>query len=393
MELAHLELENVGPFASERIELQTRAEGGPGVTFITGENGTGKSIVIDAIRATFGDFIGGPPRDLANGTPMVVTSTVGGHRFQRGAEYLNPGIRQRDAATLSLALDYWDAGLSRDTFALKGLQPFAIPTDHEYLRNALAGRPTNQDVTRQICLFDYLRDSRDPEERKRGEEVWALVEHIVRLCVPDGELAHVRRATFEPVIRQHGTELLLQHLSAGSLYGISRMLRLLERLYVTYLATGHTGEVARVPAILLVDEPENHLHPKWQKRFLRDVLAVFPNTQIVAATHSPFVVGSVAGARVLRCRVRDDGNGCTIEDVSEPYVNQTVDEVLASEAFAGTPPYSVDVQALVDARREAILNEDDAERERLERELSALNPEAFGAFRVTELLRELAGTS
>ena len=44
------------------------------------------------------------------------------------------------------------------------------------------------------------------------------------------------------------------------------------------------------PAILLIDEIENHLHPTWQRRVIPALLEHFPGLQIFATTHSPFVV-------------------------------------------------------------------------------------------------------
>ncbi|HMT93257.1 AAA family ATPase [uncultured Thiothrix sp.] len=54
------------------------------------------------------------------------------------------------------------------------------------------------------------------------------------------------------------------------------------------------------PIILLLDEIDIHLHPKWQRRILPAVQKLLPNAQIFASTHSPFVVGSVEDAWVYR---------------------------------------------------------------------------------------------
>jgi predicted ATP-binding protein involved in virulence len=47
------------------------------------------------------------------------------------------------------------------------------------------------------------------------------------------------------------------------------------------------------PGILLIDEVELHLHPKWQQTVIPNLRAAFPNTQIIAATHSPEVLTTV----------------------------------------------------------------------------------------------------
>lgn len=60
------------------------------------------------------------------------------------------------------------------------------------------------------------------------------------------------------------------------------------------------GDVFMQPVILLLDEIDIHLHPKWQRRILPAVQKLLPNAQIFVSTHSPFVVGSVEDAMVYR---------------------------------------------------------------------------------------------
>jgi predicted ATPase len=50
--------------------------------------------------------------------------------------------------------------------------------------------------------------------------------------------------------------------------------------------------------VVVIDEPEAHLHPALQQRLLPDLLAAFPKAQFVIATHSPFMVTSVPDSNV-----------------------------------------------------------------------------------------------
>ena len=47
-----------------------------------------------------------------------------------------------------------------------------------------------------------------------------------------------------------------------------------------------------------LDEPENHLHPEMQRSLMPSLLRAFPHIRFVIATHSPFIVTSVATAKV-----------------------------------------------------------------------------------------------
>ena len=49
----------------------------------------------------------------------------------------------------------------------------------------------------------------------------------------------------------------------------------------------------KTPGLVLIDEIDLHLHPKWQKKFLGIIEDIFPKIQIIATTHSPFVIQSL----------------------------------------------------------------------------------------------------
>ncbi|MDU1666523.1 MAG: AAA family ATPase, partial [Bradyrhizobium sp.] len=47
------------------------------------------------------------------------------------------------------------------------------------------------------------------------------------------------------------------------------------------------------PGILLIDEIELHLHPRWQQTVIPSLRSAFPNTQLIITTHSPAVLTTV----------------------------------------------------------------------------------------------------
>ena len=86
------------------------------------------------------------------------------------------------------------------------------------------------------------------------------------------------------------------------------------------------GDWHEQPAILLIDEIENHLHPAWQRRVIPAIRKHFPNVQIFATTHSPFMV---AGRKAGQVHLLDRANGVvTATPNSEHIVGWTADEIL-----------------------------------------------------------------
>lgn len=69
------------------------------------------------------------------------------------------------------------------------------------------------------------------------------------------------------------------------------------------------------PFILLLDEPETHLHVSWQRRILPLAQKLFPNAQMFVATHSPFVVSSVNMGWIHKLEQQEDGSVKIIEAV------------------------------------------------------------------------------
>jgi len=122
------------------------------------------------------------------------------------------------------------------------------------------------------------------------------------------------------------------------------------------------------PAILLIDEIENHLHPTWQRRVIPALLEHFPGLQIFATTHSPFVV---AGLKTGQVHVlKRDGNG-VVSARTEPrdIVGWTMDEILRGMMGVDEPTDQLTVGR---ARRLRELREKESLNEKEEEELNQL---------------------
>jgi hypothetical protein len=148
------------------------------------------------------------------------------------------------------------------------------------------------------------------------------------------------------------------------------------------------------PCVVLVDEIDIHLHPRWQRTLLEEISAIFKNAQFIVTAHSPLIVQAAPDANVAVLRRR--GDHVTIEQGPGEVRGWRVDQILTSDLF-GLPtarPAALDAPL---ARREAILakdkltKEDEAELARLREEIGRLpggeNPLAMEA---EDLLRQAA---
>jgi hypothetical protein len=76
------------------------------------------------------------------------------------------------------------------------------------------------------------------------------------------------------------------------------VLGVVSKLLIAYEAHGADPVTSDLPAILVVDEPEIHLHPGLQWTFLPTLGRIFPKLQMVVATQSPIVAASLEHATV-----------------------------------------------------------------------------------------------
>lgn len=51
--------------------------------------------------------------------------------------------------------------------------------------------------------------------------------------------------------------------------------------------------IRKTPGVIMIDEVDVFLHPRWQKHVLQDLMSAFPNIQFIVSTHSPFIVQSL----------------------------------------------------------------------------------------------------
>lgn len=64
--------------------------------------------------------------------------------------------------------------------------------------------------------------------------------------------------------------------------------------------------IKKTPGIVLIDEIDQHLHPKWQRSILKSLMKIFPKVQFIVTTHSPSVIASAISSQLIIL----DEDGC-----------------------------------------------------------------------------------
>ncbi len=69
------------------------------------------------------------------------------------------------------------------------------------------------------------------------------------------------------------------------------------------------------PAVLLLDEIDLHLHPKWQRTIIEYLTELFPNTQFIVTAHSPIMVQAASDTNMVL--LKREGNNIIIDNKPE----------------------------------------------------------------------------
>lgn len=103
------------------------------------------------------------------------------------------------------------------------------------------------------------------------------------------------------------------------------------------------------PAVVLIDEIDLHLHPKWQRKVLGYLSTKFPNTQFIATAHSPLIVQAATDANIILLKRK--GAQVIINNDPEIIRNWRIDQVLTSDLFGLETSRRPDVQKMMDDRK------------------------------------------
>lgn len=87
------------------------------------------------------------------------------------------------------------------------------------------------------------------------------------------------------------TTLHLDQLSDGERGVLALVMDIARRLYQAN--PGLEDPLQDGKAVVLIDELDLHLHPKWQRSIVENLTRVFPNCQFIVSTHSPQIIGEV----------------------------------------------------------------------------------------------------
>ena len=117
-----------------------------------------------------------------------------------------------------------------------------------------------------------------------------------------------------------GIDLQIDQLSGGYKAVLSVVADIAKRLAI---ANPQSVNPLEEEAVILIDELDLHLHPKWQKTIVEDLRRTFPKCQFIISTHSPFIIQALAASEIYDISKmqyageQGNYNGWSIENIQE----------------------------------------------------------------------------
>lgn len=324
----------------------------PQFTLLVGDNGAGKTSLLDALAVSMAVWLIDAPDSSLQGSgrdilpteirlePAVVgdrtqfrerlpvriqaTGRIGDHEHVTWTRQIKKGSLRTSNAEAKPALMLIEDIYRRDAAGEPVLCPVLayygagrawLPSTQRLAAEPKLNGPARRWAAFQDCLderirFEELRAWFHRETTAAGvrggrmRPGFEAVRRAVLACVPDADDLWYDPDRAQIVLVISGNPQPFDNLSAGQ----RMMLALVADIAIKAVTQNayllppdelgpEDDPVPRVlrqtPGIVLIDELDVHLHPKWQRRVATDLKATFPSIQFVCTSHSPQIIGEL----------------------------------------------------------------------------------------------------
>jgi hypothetical protein len=330
MNIQRLELTRVRAFDKATFDFT------PGANLLVGLNGVGKTTVLDVLRACLSKVLPAitasrsrplpfDAEDIRGNSPamtirLVVELAGGDFEFlvhkqrERSVPYKAGEVRQQTLSTPDKETCIPELSGLAERAKNADRHPLAVffSTRRSLVSDTTpsSGRAAGGEAaayadalgSRELRLADvaYWMQAQQllAGEHPQAKKHLAALRRAAREFLP--ECRNLRAETSPKarlLVDKEGLLLDVRQLSDGERSLLALVLDLARRL--SQANPGLAEPTKRGEAVVLIDELDLHLHPKWQRTIVERLTKTFPRCQFIATTHSPQIVAAVEPERVL----------------------------------------------------------------------------------------------
>ena len=316
----------------EHLELSLEID----LTLLFAENGSGKSSVLHALAVGLTAFQAGSPRTLkldpqrdarkvtldargrreaAGACKLEWTAQVGDEPAVSWSSSANPASNRKstDHVAIQAAIEAIRVpGARWPLFAYYGVDRMGhgkastkpAPTNPDRWEGYAASLNPEQDDSALLTwlLEEILADTVRRQEDEPERFLATAVMDTVAKAAPKVTRAWYDPRERSPVVRfENGEVASWQELSDGFHVYLSLVADIARRAVILNEQDGGDAP-SQIEGVVLIDEIDLHLHPRWQRVVLEGLRETFPRLQFVVTTHSPQVLSSALNRQVRLIR-------------------------------------------------------------------------------------------
>ncbi|ELC3192383.1 AAA family ATPase [Escherichia coli] len=326
MKINHIEVSNFRKYKAARFSFH------PEFTVLIGNNASGKTTILDAIALLLNTYFQGSGLTTGGGT-LKKDDARYIHTRKEEQDFLEPqspvwlkGVAALAGETCEWVREMGDRGGKAKAFTaygaleregvVKGQSP-SLPMLLYYGAGRLwdLHRDNKMDTTgSQLGAYRYCLDPKSDQysfikwfikltmtELQRKTPVPALraVERAVLQCAPGAKSFYydVGSETILIELKKEGL-VRFSDLSDGYRNMVAMIADIAHRCARLNPQMGE-NVTFETKGIILIDELDLHLHPKWQRRVVPDLRKTFPNIQFITTSHSPFIIQSMNPGEII----------------------------------------------------------------------------------------------
>lgn len=327
MRLRELTVRNYRPFGEQQSFIFSGQ-----FTVIAGINGRGKTALLDGVALALSRLLpqisparGGyrylEPWDIHHGTEEIqfhLKFNCAGYPvdflvdYRRGPRnlratrlpkpvrqeiqnrYGNDAVRPDDAAPIAVYYTTNRAGSRRPNEL-----PREVPRGQAVAYyGALAHRTVNyRDFMARFRSYIELQEEQHIDNPSfLGISAVEAINQVLGIFLDGFSRLRVETNPLRLIIDKNNVPLDVGQLSDGERSFLAVVTDLSRRLV---LANPRLPDPLAGEGIVLIDELELHLHPKWQREVVSKLRRAFPNIQFICTTHSPFIIQSLRGGELI----------------------------------------------------------------------------------------------
>ena len=323
--------------ANFRAYTQAEFEFQQGLNLLVGINGVGKTSVLDALRVCLA-IIYAQITDTRRGNINFIDSDIkiGASYLQVSCDFTHLGIEYNllivkrkenivenkttnireqvidvpDQEVITPKIDIGDKNYSNsgnDPIGIFFSTKRSLVEDTKISKTvAQAGQAAahaealSENRVFNLRLFtDWYRAQKalSTENAQIGETL-AAIQSVVESFLPGFHnlRAEENDGKFELWIDKNDIPLTIYQLSDGERGMLAVAIEIARRLVLANPVS--EDPVKSGDGVVLIDELDLHLHPKWQRSIANNLVRIFPNCQFVATTHSPQIIPSLAPEKI-----------------------------------------------------------------------------------------------